>query len=420
MLYRFHPAVRYDTSYPGQQEIRREIIRIWDRYDLDTRTFFNTPVTSVAKNAGGRWIINDDQDQYGEFDGVIAAVGVSGDPKMARISGQEKFKGEICHSSEMTPNQAKDKRVVIIGGGASAVEVLQLAVEGGAARVDVLSRSDKWVIPRNIVVQTLIASNVWGEEVPISWIPEWLLRKFFYRDLQDITPTEGLYTASPLVNSSLFRLIRQGDATWDRGDVLSIEEHDVRFNARARHVPKGGPGKEKRIPADIIVMATGYKRPSLTFLPADCFEEAYSPPNWYLQVFPPKHPTICATNSTYISAIATAGHLHIGILTRFLLAYIVDPLARPTEGRMKAWVDFTQLTKIFSPMGPLNFLTYAELLYWCVFVVLASPFRWKWSLFILTGQGGYIPETILKKEDEIRGELKKGHSARQKYDEKHK
>ncbi len=31
-------------------------------------------------------------------------------------------------------------------------------------------------------------------------------------------------------------------------------------------------------------MATGYQRPSLSFLPPEVFEEPYQPPNWYLQV----------------------------------------------------------------------------------------------------------------------------------------
>ncbi len=56
---------------------------------------------------------------------VIAAIGTCGDPKIPHISGQEKFKGEIFHSSQLGGKSAKGKKVVIIGGGASAVEALE-------------------------------------------------------------------------------------------------------------------------------------------------------------------------------------------------------------------------------------------------------------------------------------------------------
>jgi cation diffusion facilitator CzcD-associated flavoprotein CzcO len=37
----------------------------------------------------------------------------------------------------------KGKKVLIVGGGASAIEALEFAVKNGAAEIDVLSRSDK-------------------------------------------------------------------------------------------------------------------------------------------------------------------------------------------------------------------------------------------------------------------------------------
>lgn len=405
ILYRFHPSVRYDTPYPGQKEIRQQIVSLWRRYSLENRTVFDTPVKSVRRNKDGRWVINDDESKYGSFDGVVVAVGVSGDPKVPLLRGHDKFKGPIFHSSELDGEQAMGKNVVIIGGGASALEALEFAVQSGASRVDILSRSEKWVIPRNIFVQVLLASNIWGQEVALAWIPEWLLKKFFYRDLDDIVPSRGLYTESPLVNTEIFNLIRAGKATWRRGDAVSIEEHGVRVNRRAKDVPKGGPGVEEFLPANIIILATGWMRPSLRFLPPDAFEDPYGPPNWYLQVFPPKHPDICAINSTYINAIASAGHLHIGIYTRFLLAFIMDPLARPTEGQMKTWIDFTRFCKRFSPRPAFDFLTYAELLYWCVFVLVVNPFRWKWVIFVLTGKGEFLPKKVVEEEDLFRKQL---------------
>ncbi|KAJ6157952.1 hypothetical protein N7470_005544 [Penicillium chermesinum] len=403
LMYRFHPSVHYDSAYPSQQQIKEQVLALWKRYDLEDRTVFDTPVTSVKKTKDGKWIINDDEGQYGRFDGILAAVGVCGDPKMPTLPDQERFKGQIYHSSNLDGKDAKGKKVLIVGGGASAIEALEFAVKSGAAEIDVLARSEKWVIPRNILVQSLLAFNIFGQETPLSWIPEWLLRKFFYRDLQDISPAgDGIFTETPMANSDLFHQIRKGKAHWLRGDIVSVEEEGILFNHRDQGVPKGGPGREGLVKGDIIVMATGFKRPSLTFLPDEVFEEPYGPPNWYLQ-----YPDICANNSTYVDAIGTVGNMHIGIYTRFLIMFLSDPLTRPTEDRMKTWIDFTRFMKRFSPTKAFNFFTYAELIYWYVFCLAVNPFRWKWALFVFFGIGRSIPLAFVEQEAKFRQQLRK-------------
>ncbi|KAK2787570.1 hypothetical protein FQN53_005019 [Emmonsiellopsis sp. PD_33] len=403
IMFRFHPSVKWDSAYPTQAKIKQQIIDLWKRYGLEERTHFNTLVKSVEKNNDGKWAINNKEARYGTFDGVIAAVGSCGDPQMPTLPHQDRFKGHIYHSSNLDGKNAKGKKVIVVGGGASAIEALEYAVNSGAAQIDVLSRSDKWIIPRNVVVDVLLACNVFGQEISLSWLPEWLLRKFFYRDLSDIAPAgKGIFTDTPMVNSELFDQIRAGKARWLRGDILSVEKDGIRFNHRAQGVPKGGPGHELLVDADIIVMATGYQRPSLSFLPDKVFEPPYDPPNWYLQVFPPQYPSICANNSTYVNAIGTVGNYHIGIYTRLLLMFITDPLSRPTEFWMKRWIDMTSFLKRLAPTGAFDFFTYAELIYWFVFVVAINPFRWKWATFVFFGIGRGLPMTVVASEDRLR------------------
>ena len=59
----------------------------------------------------------------------MAAVGSCGDPKMPHMPGQEIFKSEIYHSSRLDGKTAQGKKVLIIGGGASAVEALEFVVD---------------------------------------------------------------------------------------------------------------------------------------------------------------------------------------------------------------------------------------------------------------------------------------------------
>ncbi|KAI0016386.1 monooxygenase [Xylariomycetidae sp. FL0641] len=401
MMFRFHPSVNWSGGYPDRQQIISQVKQLWKRYGLDRRTKFDEPVEKVYRNREGRWIINNPAN--GQFDGVIAAVGTCGDPKMPHMEGIEKFKGHVRHSSQLTGVDAKGKTMIIIGGGASAVEALEYAADEGASKIYILSRSDKWIIPRNPIVDILLALNIWGQETPFSWIPETLLKKFFYRDLQDIAPDDkGIFTDTPMVNSDVMNKLRSGQAEWVRCDIESFNRRGVLVNKRDKGVPKGGPGKHVNIRGDMVVMATGFKRPSLDFLPDDSFEEPYGPPNWYLQTFPPQHPSVSAINCTYLSAIGTVGNWHIGIYTRILLMFLVDPLTRPSTFWMERWIDMTKILKMAAPTGAFDFFTYLELLWWFAFCVTVNPFRWKWAFFVFFGLGLALPKRIVREEEHVR------------------
>ena len=333
-------------------------------------------------------------------------IALFAEPKIPYIPGQEAFKGEIYHSSNLDGKTAAAKNVLVVGGGASAVEALEFVTHTNASSTSVLARSEKWIIPRNAIVDMIFALNIFGQETVFSWIPESLLRIFFYRDLADLAPaSEGLFTGTPMVNSDIFRKIRNKKASWLRGDILAFTEHGILFNHRAKGVPKNGPGREEEIKGEMVIMATGFQRPSLSFLPPEVFTAPYEPPKWYLQVFPPNHVSICANNCTYVNAIGTVGNFHIGIYTRLLLMFLVDPLARPKESGMKKWIDMTQFLKSRAPTSAFDFFTYSELLYWYFTCIVINPFRWKWALFVFFGVGSALPLGVVTRENRVRNAL---------------
>ena len=115
--------------------------------------------------------------------------------------------------------------------------------------------------------------------------------------------------------------------------------------------------------------------------------------------------SICANNCTYVNAIGAVGNYHIGIYTRILLMFLVDPLARPHEYWMKRWIDMTTFLKSRAPTKAFDFFTYSELIYWFVFCVAINPFRWKWALFVFFGIGSALPMEVVRSEDCIRNGL---------------
>ncbi|RYP28418.1 hypothetical protein DL767_007226 [Monosporascus sp. MG133] len=62
--------------------------------------------------------------------------------------------------------------------GANAVEALKYAADDGA--------KTKHSLSRNATIDILLSFNIWGQETTLSWIPEKLPKKFFYRGLENI------------------------------------------------------------------------------------------------------------------------------------------------------------------------------------------------------------------------------------------
>ena len=53
---------------------------------------------------------------------------------------RSRFKGKIFHSSELDGKDVKDKNVIIIGGGASAVEAMEFVAKSKAKKTKILAR----------------------------------------------------------------------------------------------------------------------------------------------------------------------------------------------------------------------------------------------------------------------------------------
>ena len=140
LMYRFHPSVAWYKEFPNRQRVLEEAEKLWKRYGLQPKTRFETPVWRVERDQREKWIVNQSRDTEGVFDGVIVAIGTCGDPLMPHFHGQEQFNGKILHSSELDGLDVAGKKVLVVGGGASAIEAVEYAVAGKADQVDILAR----------------------------------------------------------------------------------------------------------------------------------------------------------------------------------------------------------------------------------------------------------------------------------------
>jgi len=128
-------------KYSYAPEIKAHAQRIGEKFDLYRRACFQTQIKSIAWNEGEhRWIIDTDRGDHFGARYVVMSNGPLNRPKLPGIPGIESFKGHTFHTSrwdyaytggDSTGNLHKlgDKRVAIIGTGATAVQCVPYLAE---------------------------------------------------------------------------------------------------------------------------------------------------------------------------------------------------------------------------------------------------------------------------------------------------
>jgi hypothetical protein len=131
----------------------------------------------------------------------------------------------------------------------------------------------------------------------MRWMPERLINRFFYHYLEDLgRPAKGATTNAAIISIDILERLQKGVARWIRCDFEGFTDRGVVVTHRGNGLPSHNSGTRDTIAADVIIMASGYERPLLEFLPPECFEVRQRPAEWYIQGFPQEHLSIAAIN----------------------------------------------------------------------------------------------------------------------------
>src|SRR5579863_8160039 len=116
------PSMKFASGF----EILEYCQTMAQKFGFYDHCLFHTTVKSTTwDEQSGRWIVETDRGDKMRARFVILANGILTTPKLARIAGMEKFKGESFHTSRWNYNiDLSGKRVGIIGTGATAVQAV--------------------------------------------------------------------------------------------------------------------------------------------------------------------------------------------------------------------------------------------------------------------------------------------------------
>ncbi|MFD4611817.1 flavin-containing monooxygenase [Streptomyces sp. NPDC058440] len=108
--------------YPHRDEVINYLARYGDHLDAEIRT--NTAVESIERDGNGGFILRTADGLTLNAAGVVAASGTFRNPVLPNLPGQETFTGQVLHVVDYrNPAPFTGKRVVVVGGGNSAVQV---------------------------------------------------------------------------------------------------------------------------------------------------------------------------------------------------------------------------------------------------------------------------------------------------------
>ena len=149
-LYSYSFALNPDWSraFSPQGEIYDYIRKVTHEAGVRDKIRFGVDVTSVDYDESrGRWTVRTSE---GEYDARVVVLGVGAlcEPRLPEIDGVGDFAGPVFHTARWDHSVTlADKRVAVIGTGASAIQVVP-SIAPTAAHLDVYQRTAPWVLPR--------------------------------------------------------------------------------------------------------------------------------------------------------------------------------------------------------------------------------------------------------------------------------
>jgi cation diffusion facilitator CzcD-associated flavoprotein CzcO len=145
----FAPNRHWTRTYAYQPEILSYLESVADEFDLRRHLMLNTSVQKLTWNEQQtHWNIALADGQNVVADVVVSAVGLFGEARFPDIAGIPQFTGDLMHTSQWDAGiDLTDKRVAVVGTGASGVQVVPELADI-TRQLTVFQRTPPWMVPK--------------------------------------------------------------------------------------------------------------------------------------------------------------------------------------------------------------------------------------------------------------------------------
>ncbi|OAL77743.1 monooxygenase [Acinetobacter sp. SFB] len=280
--FNFKPWQKANVLADGAS-IKGYLSEVVDEYNLKNKIHFKHRVLSANYDSSlSKWVVQiEDAHQKKQTWMANFVLGCTGYYNydhgfQPNFPNQAAFKGQLIHPQYWPENfDYKDKKVVIIGSGATAITLVPAMAKGGAAHVTMLQRSPTYiasipsvdfvydkmrkVLPEDLAYKLTRARNI-GMQRGIYALAQKqpkLLRRLLLKsiemqlkgkvDMKHFTPSYNPWDQRLCVvpDGDLFKVLRSGKASVETDQIEKFTENGIQL--------KSG----QHLDADIIVSATG-------------------------------------------------------------------------------------------------------------------------------------------------------------------
>lgn len=146
---RNQPNPYWNKMFSTQPEILNYLKQVCSKTNLNEKIRCNSEITSLYFNkTNGIWTLNTAQGNSITARYVLLAQGPLNRPIIPDFKGLHDFKGDYFHTSNWNHSiELRNKRIAIIGTGASAIQAVPHLSEV-ADKLYVLQRTAAWILPR--------------------------------------------------------------------------------------------------------------------------------------------------------------------------------------------------------------------------------------------------------------------------------
>jgi hypothetical protein len=310
-------------DYPGHRQLLDYIRAFAREFGLYDHISFDTEV-EWARPDGEEWIVTLAGGEERRYCGLICANGTTWHASSPDYPGMDGFAGDLRHAvSYRSPDEFRGKRVLVVGGGNSGVDIAcDAATHADAAFLSV--RRGYRYVPKHIFgVPTDVFINGGAELPPGVAVPE-DPSELLDAIVGDLTrfglpaPDHPALTSHPIMNTQVLHHLAHGDLT-AKGDVASFTERGVVF----------ADGSEEEL--DVVLLATGYDW-RIPYVDAALFEWKQNHPQLYLNVF---HRSIDNLYVTGMIEFADAAYRRFDEMAQLVVGDIKATLSGESKRRLR-------------------------------------------------------------------------------------
>jgi cation diffusion facilitator CzcD-associated flavoprotein CzcO len=275
----FEPNDGWTRVYPQQPELLAYLKRTAEKHGLLPHIRFRSELREARfDEASGTWVATLADGSALRSRILISAMGPLNKPSFPAIPGRELFAGASFHSAQWDHRvELRDKHVVVIGTGASAIQFVP-EIAPKTAQLTLFQRTPPWVIAREDRPVHGVAAFL-NKRVPLY---RWLIRQAIYwqhelrvlgmvvnpkliehwertvltfiaRSIPDpvlrekVTPAYRAGCKRILISDEYYPAIQRPNVELLTDPLAEIRAHSV--------VTQSG----REIPADVIIYATGFR-----------------------------------------------------------------------------------------------------------------------------------------------------------------